>query len=136
MAGGVKRRTEAGIKPGFAVLGQHAGIKLRFIPGTVAKQAAVLIVHMAVKLIFTGRRVTNSDRDVALLVQHIIEVGPSVRTLRYIRGIKAGFSFPVVRVICLSINDAFIAPVGQVVHRSRPADIVVDTEHVAVERVM
>ena len=91
---------------------------------------------MAVKLIFTGRRVTNSDRDVALLVQHIIEVVPSVRTLRYIRGIKAGFSFPVVRVICLSINDAFIAPVGQVVHRSRPADIVVDTEHVAVERVM
>ena len=136
VAGSVHGGTETGIQPGFAVFRDDTGIELGFIPGPVAQQAAVLIMHMAVEFIFAGGRVANGNCHAALLVQHIIEVVPAVGTLGDVRSVETGFAFPVVRVIGFLINDTFIAPVSQVVHRGGPADIVVQAEHMAVEAVM
>ena len=136
VAGGIEGGAEAGIKPGSAVLRKDARIKLRFVPGTVTEEVAFLVMNMAVEFIFAGRLITDGDGDGVFLVQHVVQVKPAVGAPGDIRGIEAGPAEGIIRVVRLFVDHAFIAPVGQVVHRCGPADIVVQAENVAAETVM
>jgi hypothetical protein len=136
VTGRIHAGAETGVQPGFAILCDDAGVELGLIAGTVAQDTAFLIMDMAVDLIFAGGGVGHSDGDAALLVQHIIKIITAVGPLGHVRGVEAGFAFPVIRVVRLFIDDTFIAPVCQVVHRRGPADIVVEAEDVTVKPVV
>ena len=78
VAGGIEGGAEAGVEPGFPVLREDAGIKLRLVSLTEAEEVALPVVNMTIEFVFAGGPVTNGDGDGVFLVQHIIEVVPPV----------------------------------------------------------
>jgi hypothetical protein len=133
---GIKGRTEAGIKPGLSILRENTGIKLRLVPFTVTEEIAGTIVHMTIEFIFAGGLIADGDSDGIFLVQHIVQIIPAVGAAGDIRGVKACTAEGIVRIVCFFIDNAFIPPISQIIHRSGPADIVVQTENVAAETIM
>ena len=83
------------------------------------------MVDIPVELVPSGRGVTDSHRNYRQLVKHIIEVVSSVCSTGHVRRKKEHVAILIGRVIRPGIDHALILPVGQIVHWSRPADIVV-----------
>ena len=115
---------------------QHARIKLGFVPGPLSQQSAVRIMHISVKFIFSRRRVADRHRHHRHLIQHIVQIVPAVRPHRHIRRVQAHLARLVEGIRRFLIDHALIAPVPQVVHRSRPAHIVSHAEHITIIKIM
>ena len=68
----IARHTKARVKIRRLTLCEHARIKLRLVALPLAKSRAVLIMHISVKFIGSGRCIADSHRNHTRLIQHVI----------------------------------------------------------------
>ena len=135
-AAGVLRRAEAGVQIYGVVLKEDAGVKLGRVSGFFTQPGAVWMVDIAIELIPARRGVADSHRDHRQPVQHIVEIVSSICAPGHVRRKKQHIAVLVGRIICPGVEYALIPPVGQIVHRSGPADIVIRAVRVAAKPVM
>ena len=88
---------------------------------------------MAVELVLPCRGVTDGHAHDPHEVESVVKVVPPVRPLAYVRGKQQPQPQLVLRVLVLAENDPFVPPIGQVIHRGGPTDIVVDAEDGSIE---
>jgi hypothetical protein len=136
MSGLVASATETGIKISLVTLCQHAGVKLRLIPGSVTQTGTVLIMYITVEFITTCRCITYGYGYYGNMIQNIIQIISAVRTDGYVRCVKAHLAVFVQRVLVTGINHTFITPVAQIIHRCRPAYIVTHTEYITIVKIV
>ncbi len=115
---------------------QHARVELRLVSFFFSETGSVLIVHITVKRKVSRGRIADRNRNDAYFIQHIVQIISAVRPYRNVRRIQAHFSLFVERVRIPRINHALIPPVPQIIHRSRPADIVAHAENITVIIIM
>ena len=118
------------------VIDKDAGIELTDLIGTRAENIAVRIAHKVEELIGPGRFVRDGHADFLEEVQAVIEVVLSVVPAADIRCPQGVRAVRVAWILRLAENDAFIAPVREIVFRGGPADIVVGTVDIAVKAVV
>ena len=132
----VVKAGKTGVHVGHVALGENAGVELRLVALTVAQLAALAVMHIAVELVAAGGFVAHGNGHAAELVQHVVQVVAAVGALGHVRGVEAGKAAGIERIVGAAVDDAFITPVRQIVHRGRVAHIVAHAEHIAVETVM
>ena len=133
---GICRRTEACIQVDCAPLKEYAGVKLGRVALPFAEAASVRMVDIPVELIPSGRGVTDGHRDHRQLVENIVEVVSSICPTGHVRRKKQHVAILVGRIIRPGIDHTLIPPVGQIVHRRRPTDVVIRAVCVAAEPVV
>ena len=135
-APGCLPRAEPGIQPGAFPFGQHAGVKLEFIPRTRPQRRAVRVGHGTVVAVPARRGITDRHRNRGCLVQRIIQVVAAIRPAGHIGCEQFLASVCVARVVPAAVQHAFIPPVGKIFDRSAPPHIIVEAIRVAVKPVM
>ncbi|MNI28835.1 hypothetical protein D3C73_826330 [compost metagenome] len=136
MSGLISIRAESGVEVSILSFSQHAGVKLRLVAFPLAKACSIGISDITVELILPARLVADRHRNDGNLVQHIVEIIPPVRSHGDIGSIQAHAAFRIQRVIRSPVDYTLIPPIGQIVLRCRPADIVIQAKSVPVKTVM
>jgi hypothetical protein len=93
-------------------------------------------MNVTQELILACRRITygyGNNRD---LIKHIVQIVPSIRPYCYIWGIQAHTAVWVQRIIRFLVDDAFVAPLPQIIDGCRPAYIIVQTECMPIKAIM
>lgn len=134
MSGLVSIRAESGVQVGVLSFGQYAGVKLRLVAFPLSKACSIGISDIAVELILASRLVADSYRNDGNLVQYIVEIVPPVRSHGDIGSIQAHAAFRVKRIIRSPVDYVLIPPIGQIVLRCRPADIVIQAKACPLKR--
>ena len=79
---------EPAVQPDPAiVIGQHAGIKGKLFSPLFPQNPSIFVVDFSVEFIFTGRRITDRDTNLAKKVKGVVQVVPSIGSPRHIGGV-------------------------------------------------
>ena len=135
-SGFVANRTEARIQICILSFCHHARIKLWFIPFFFSQTCAVRIMDISVEFIFACRRIAHRHGYHRYLIQDIIEIVSAVRPHRHVRCIQTHIAVRIQRILRFPVNHSFITPVPQIIRRSGPAYIIIQTVCMAAETVM
>ena len=125
-----------GVQEGPVPFREHRRVELGIVPGLLPQEGPVRIMDVAVILVLPGGSIAHRHGDDVLVVQHVVEVIPSVRPSGHVRGVQALLPAPVVRVLGLPVDHALVPPVRQVLLRGGPADVVLQAVDPAAELVM
>lgn len=130
-------RRKAGVEVDTpVVIHQRTGVERELIPGAAAPLAPVGITNMAVVFIRTLRLIADRHTHASKEIIGIIEVIASVHALHHVRREQQADAQLVQRVLFFLVDNALVAPRGQIVHRRGVAHIVVDAEDSGVKAVV
>ena len=131
------RGIEAGIEVNAAVvIHQHTGVKGKLISFLPAPDGAILIMDVTIKPVGSGRFLCNGNANHPHKVKGIVQVKFPIRALHHIRRKQQTDAQSVFGVLVLLEDNPLIAPVLQVLHRSRPAHIVTHAENGGIKMVV
>ena len=110
------------------VVHQHAGIEGEGISFLLAIWRSVGILYAAVIRKGADGAVRHGDAGAGQNVELIVQIITPVRALYAVRRVHMHLPVLVAGILRSSIDHALIAPVAQIVQRSRPADVIVHAE--------
>ena len=123
-------------KNSSVIVNQYTGVKRINVILIFTQGSAVFPFYIAEILIFTGRGVTDSNRQNACIVKTVIEIISSVCAFRDIGSKKAVLRVFIVRILIFFVNRAFKTSLRQVINRRGPAYIIIHAEQRSVKSVV
>ena len=115
---------------------QYARIELRLVALPTPQLRTIRIMHIAIELKLSRGRIGDRHGNDIKMIQHIVQIISSIRSLCDIRRIETRGAVSVQGILRLLIDDALIAPVSEIVLRRRPSHIISGAVNAAAEPVM
>ena len=130
-------RGEANIEIDLAVvIHQYTGVKSEAVALLLAPGSPIRVMHAAVVLEGPDGRIRHGHAGAGQRMELIIEIKSTVRALYAVRSTHVHLAVPVPRVLLFAVDDALIPPIGEIIQRCRPTDIVIHAKIRSVEGVV
>ena len=128
MTGSIGLSAKTGVQICCVSDGDHTRIKLWFVRFFLSEERAVFVMYMTVEFEGPLRLIALSNGYDTLIVQNIEKVIVSIRSDCYIRSVETALVLLIVRVVRALKGNTFVTPIGQIIYRCRPADIITGAE--------
>lgn len=99
------------------IVHQYAWIEGKLISLSSSPNRAILVMDMAIKLKGTNGSLADGHANHAQKIKSIIKIISPIRTLHHVRRKQQMQSQSVFGVLISFVNDTFIAPIRQIIHR-------------------